>query len=95
MLETKTQFETESRNTSIAQNIKPKHKHSPKTQAETSKIEKRGKDGSGQRPSVGCGNGFVVVGFVQIGDGSVEEERRDGKAVMREIRRKENEMHKE
>ena len=53
MLETKTQFETESRNTSIAQNIKPKHKHSPKTQAETSKIEKRGKDGSGQRPSVG------------------------------------------
>ena len=41
------------------------------------------------------GNGFVAVGFVQIGDGSVEEERRDGKVVMREIRRKENEMQKE
>ena len=41
------------------------------------------------------GNGFVAVGLVQIGDGSVEEERRDGEAMMREIRRKENEMQKE
>ena len=37
------------------------------------------------------GNGFVAVGFVQIGDGSVEEERRDGKAVRRERLRKDNE----
>ena len=37
-------------------------------------------------------DGFVVAGLVQIGNGSVEEERRDGEAVRRETRRKENEM---
>ena len=51
----------------------------------------------GGRTWVG-GNGFVAAGLVQIGDGSlrkkegfVEEERRDGEALRRERRRKENE----
>ena len=53
------------------------------------------------------GNGSVAAGLVQISDepvatrlvqisdGYVEEERRDGEAVRRETRRKENEMQKE
>ena len=36
--------------------------------------------------------GFVAAGLVQIDDGSVEEERRDGEVVRRETWRKENEM---
>ena len=32
---------------------------------------------------------FVAAGLVHTGDGSVEEERRDGKAMRRETRRKE------
>ena len=40
-------------------------------------------------------DGSVVARLVQIGDGSVEEERRDGKAVRRETQRKENESKKE
>ena len=41
------------------------------------------------------GDGFVVAGLVQIEDGSVEEERRDGEAARRETQRKQNEMQKE
>ena len=37
--------------------------------------------------------GAVAAGLVQIGDGSVVEERRDGEVVRRETR--ENEMQKE
>ena len=40
-------------------------------------------------------NGPVATRLVQISDGYVEEERRDGEAVRRETRRKENEMQKE
>ena len=36
--------------------------------------------------------GSVAAGLVQIDDGSVEEERRDGEVVRRETWRKENEM---
>ena len=41
------------------------------------------------------GDGSMAVGLVYISYGSVEEERRDGEAVRRETRRKENEMQKE
>ena len=41
------------------------------------------------------GDGFEAAGLVQIGDGSVEEERRDGEAARRETQRKENETQKE
>ena len=41
------------------------------------------------------GDGFVAAGLVQIGDGSMEEERRDGEAARRDPQRKENEMQKE
>ena len=37
--------------------------------------------------------GSIAAGLVQIGDGSVEEERRDGEAIRRETW--ENEMQKE
>ena len=37
--------------------------------------------------------GFVAAGLVQISDGSMEEERRDGEAIRRETW--ENEMQKE
>ena len=40
-------------------------------------------------------DGFVAARFVQIGDGSVEEERKYGEAMRRETRRKKNEMKKE
>ena len=39
--------------------------------------------------------GSMVAGLVQIDDGSMEEERRDGEAVRRETQRKENEIQKE
>lgn len=37
----------------------------------------------------------MAAELVQIGNGSVEEERRDGEAVRRETQRKENKMQKE
>ena len=40
-------------------------------------------------------DGSMAAAFVQIGDGSVEDERKDGEAMRRETRRKENEMQKE
>ena len=65
------------------------------------KIEKIGQNGSGRRPNVGrrrwvCG-GWAYADRRWVFEeerrvcGSVEEERRDGVAVRRERRRKENE----
>ena len=39
--------------------------------------------------------GSVAARLVQISDGSMEEERKDGEAVRRETWRKENEIQKE
>ena len=53
--ETQAQLETQSRNISIARNTKSKHKHnskhkhSSKHKSKMSKIEKRGRNGSGRR----------------------------------------------
>ena len=54
-------------------------------------------DGNGSVAAglVQINDGPVATRLVQIDDGYVEEERRDGEAVRRETRRKENEMQKE
>ena len=90
-------LETQSWNTSTTRNTKLKHKHSLKHKTETSKIEKRGRNGLGRQPNVGrrrrVSGGWARADRRWVFEkerrvcGSAEEERRDGQAVRTEIKK--------